>query len=125
MISSLISFGCISCGNDEEDDDDPNPITEYVGAWRCISPATYIGSTIVKEGNTLLISKEGEMIWTNLGHNAIMHALGDGWADITYKKKSYRAEMYVRNNYLTINVNGDVNLKEKDFPFDGVYEKVE
>ena len=67
------------------------------------------------------------MTWTintPLTYNAKMHALGDDWADITYKGKTYRAEIYVRNNNLTINVNGDVNLKEKDFPFDGTYEKI-
>lgn len=122
IITSLISFGCISCSSDDED-----PITEYEGVWRCTNPATYEKSTIVKEGNTLLITSSGEMTWTmttNLRYNAMMKALGDDWAEITYNGKTYRAEMYVRNNYLTINVNGDVNLKEKDFPFDGVYENV-
>ena len=120
MLSSLISFGCISCGSDDED-----PITEYVGVWRCTSPATYVNNTIVKKGNNLLITSAGEMTWTmstSLKYNATMKALGDDWADITYNGKTYRAEIYVRNNSLTINVNGDVNLKEKDFPFDGVYE---
>ena len=66
------------------------------------------------------------MTWTlpdNSKYNAKMRALGDGWADITYNGKTYyKAEVYVSNNNLFINVNGAASLKVKDFPFDGSYK---
>jgi hypothetical protein len=112
-----------SCGSD----DDENTINEYVGVWKCTIPATYVKSTLVTKGTTLHITSSGNMTWTistGKRYDATMKALGDGWVDITYNGKTYnRAEMYVRNNSLTINVNGNANLKVKDFPFDGVYEK--
>lgn len=112
-----------SCGSD----DDENTINEYVGVWKCTIPATYVKSTLVTKGTTLHITSSGNMTWTistGKRYDATMKALGDGWVDITYNGKTYdKAEMYVRNNSLTINVNGNANLKVKDFPFDGVYEK--
>lgn len=112
-----------SCGSDDED----NSINEYVGVWKCTSPATYVKSTLIPKGATLHITSSGNMTWTistSQRYDATMKALGDGWVDITYNGKTYdKAEMYVRNNSLTINVNGNANLKVKDFPFDGVYEK--
>ena len=112
-----------SCGNDDED----NSVNEYAGVWKCTSPATYVKSTLVTKGTTLHITSSGNMTWTistGKRYDATMKALGDGWVDITYNGKTYdKAEMYVRNNSLTINVNGNANLKVKDFPFDGVYEK--
>ena len=68
------------------------------------------------------------MTWTmsdESKYKATMRDLGDDWADITYNGKTYRAEIYVRNNILHINVNGDANLKVKDFPFDGSYIKID
>jgi hypothetical protein len=111
-----------SCGNDDED----NSVNEYAGVWKCTSPATYVKSTLITKGATLHITSSGNMTWTistSQKYDATMKALGDGWVDITYNGKTYRAEMYVRGNTLHINVNGDVNLIVKDFPFDGVYEK--
>ena len=112
-----------SCGSD----DDENTINEYVGVWKCTIPATYVKSTLVTKGTTLHITSSGNMTWpisTGKRYDATMKALGDGWVDITYNGKTYdKAEMYVRNNSLTINVNGNAKLKVKDFPFDGVYEK--
>ena len=112
-----------SCGSDDED----NNVNEYAGVWKCTIPAAYVKSTLVTKGATLHITSSGNMTWTistGKKYNATMRALGDGWVDITYNGKTYiRAEMYVRNNSLTINVNGNANLKVKDFPFDGVYEK--
>ena len=111
-----------SCGSDDED----NSVNEYAGVWKCTIPASHVKSTLVKNGTTLNITSSGDMTWTistSQSYKATMKALGDGWVDITYNGKTYRAEMYVRNNSLHINVNGDVNLKVKDFPFDGVYEK--
>ena len=115
-----------SCGSDD-DDDNNTAITEYVGTWNCTSPATYRSSTIVTEGTTLQIATSGDMKWVlpkGSTYNATMHALGDDWANITYNGKTYKAEIYVRSNSLTINVNGDANLTVKDFPFDGTYIKV-
>ena len=113
---------------DSDDDNSNNAIGEYVGTWRCQSPATHRKSTIVEEGTILLITSSGNMTWTMSDGNtyhATMHALGDDWADITYNKKTYRAEIYVFNdNRLEINVNGDAKLTVKDFPFDGGYQKV-
>lgn len=112
---------------DSDDDNSNDAIVEYVGTWKCQSPATYRNSTIVEEGTILVITSSGNMTWTmadGTTYNATMRALGDDWADITYNKKTYRAEIYVINNRLEINVNGDVNLKVKDFPFDGGYQKV-
>lgn len=124
MITSVISISFISCSSD---DDNNSEIVEYVGKWSCTNPATYVKSTIVKLGTILLITSSGDMTWTmpdGSKYNARMRALGDDWADITYNGKTYRAEIYVTNNYLNINVNGDANLKVKDFPFDGSYKKV-
>lgn len=112
-----------SCGSDDED----NSINEYVGVWKCTSPATYVKSTLIPKGATLHITSSGNMTWTistSQRYDATMKALGDDWVEITYNGKTYdKAEMYVRNNSLTINVNGNAKLKVKDFPFDGVYEK--
>lgn len=112
-----------SCGSDDDD----NRVGEYAGTWRCTVPATYVKSTLVKKGTLLQITSSGNMTWIfsdDQRYNATMRALGDGWVDITYNGKTYgKAEMYVKGNYLTINVNGNANLKVKDFPFDGVYEK--
>ena len=120
-----MSFALISCGDD--DDDNNSAIAEYIGTWSCTNPATYHNSTIVTEGTILLITSSGDMTWTmpsGSKYNAKMHALGDDWADIIYNGKTYRAEIYVRNSSLTINVNGDASLKVKDFPFDGSYIKI-
>jgi len=114
-----------SCGSD--DNDNNTAITEYVGTWNCTSPATYRSSTIVTEGTTLQISTSGDMKWVlpeGGTYNATMCAIGDDWANITYNGKNYKAEIYVRSNSLTINVNGEANLTVKDFPFDGTYLKV-
>ncbi len=112
-----------SCGSDDED----NNVNEYAGVWKCTIPATYVKSTLVKDGTTLHITSSGNMTWTissSQKYDATMKALGDGWVEITYNGKTYdKVEMYVRNNSLTINVNGNAKLKVKDFPFDGVYEK--
>lgn len=124
MITSIICIGVTSCG---DDDDDNNAIVEYVGTWSCTSPASYWSGTIVTVGTTLQITSSGDMTWTmpnNNKYKATMRALGDDWAEITYNQKTYKAEIYVRGNELTINVNGDANLKVKDFPFDGDYKKV-
>ena len=115
-----------SCGSGDDDDNNTG-ITEYVGMWNCTSPATYRASTIVTEGTTLQIATSGDMKWVlpeGGTYNATMRTLGDDWADITYNCKIYKAEIYVRSNSLTINVNGDANLTVKDFPFDGTYIKV-
>ena len=126
MMTSLISVGFISCSSD--DDDSNSAIVEYVGKWSCTSPNTFNPSTIVTEGTILLITSSGDMTWTmsdESKYKATMRDLGDDWADITYNGKTYRAEIYVRNNILHINVNGDANLKVKDFPFDGSYIKID
>ena len=111
-----------SCGNDDDD-----TVKEYAGTWSCTLPASYVKSTLVKKGTLLQITSSGNMTWTfsdGKRYSATMQALGDGWVDITYNGKTYgKAEMYVKGNYLTINVNGNANLKVKDFPFDGIYEK--
>ncbi|MBO4721176.1 MAG: hypothetical protein J5658_15085 [Prevotella sp.] len=125
IMVSIVFGGFTSCSSN--DDDNNSAITEYSGTWSCTRPATYHTSTIVKEGTILLITSSGNMTWTmpdGNKYNATMRALGDDWADITYNGKTYRAEIYVRSNTLSINVNGDANLKTKDFPFDGDYEKV-
>ena len=113
-----------SCSSDDEDNEVAN---EYVGVWNCTYSASYVKSTIVKKGTTLQLTSSGNMTWTlpnGQKYDATMKTLGDGWVDVTYNGKTYsKAEMYVRDNSLTINVNGNANLKVKDFPFDGVYEK--
>lgn len=116
----------MSCGSDDENNGNSNTIGEYVGKWSCSSPS-YRNSTIVEKGTILLITASGDMTWTMAVGNkytATMRALGDDWADINYNGKTYRAEIYVNNNSLTINVNGNVDLKVKDFPFDGSYKRV-
>lgn len=123
MMVSVPSF--YSCNSD--DDSTNNAISEYTGTWKCTHPATYLTSTIVEKGTTLLITQSGNMTWTmsdGTTYNATMRALGDDWADITYKNKTYRAEIYVRFNSLTINANCDAKLIRKDFPFDGNYQEV-
>ena len=122
---TFLSVGFSSCSKDDEKSS--SAIVEYVGKWSCTSPATYQTSTIVTKGTILLITSSGDMTWTmsdGSKYNATMRALGDDWADITYNGKIYRAEIYVINSNLTINVNGNTNLKVKDFPFDGIYKKV-
>lgn len=123
MMASVSLF--YSCNSD--DDSSNNAISEYTGTWRCTHPATYLTSTIVEKGTTLLITQSGNMTWTmsdGTTYNATMRALGDDWADITYKKKTYKAEIFVRFNSLTINANCDAKLITKDFPFDGDYQEV-
>lgn len=125
MMVTMFSYAFVSCSSD--DDENNGAIAEYLGTWSCNRPATNYKSTIVKKGTVLLITSFGDMTWTlpnGSKYNASMHALGDDWADITYNGKTYRAEIYVSSNTLSINVNGDANLKTKDFPFDGDYEKV-
>ena len=126
LVVTLFSIGFVACGDD--DDDNAGAISEYVGTWSCTSPDSWESSTIVTEGTILLITSSGDMTWTlpdNSKYNAKMRALGDGWADITYNGKTYyKAEVYVSNNNLFINVNGAASLKVKDFPFDGSYIKV-
>ena len=116
-----------SCDSDD-DDSSNDAINEYVGTWKCRSPAAHWKNTIVKEGAILLITSSGNMTWTmsdGSTYNATMRALGDDWADITYNKKTYRAEIYVHGYSLEINVNGNADLPVKDFPFDGGYEKAD
>lgn len=129
MLTALMmvtfSFGLTSCGSD--DIDNGSAIAEYVGTWSCSYPDDFRPSTIVTKGTTLLITSSGNMTWTmseGKTYNATMRVLGDDWADITYNGKAYKAEMYVKSNSLTINVNGNANLTVKDFPFDGTYTKV-
>lgn len=125
MMVSVFCAGLVSCGGDDEQDN--GAILEYVGTWSCIYPATYQNSTIVTEGTILVITSSGDMSWTMSDGNryqAKMRALGNDWADISYNGKTYRAEIYVNGNTLTINVNGNVDLSVKDFPFDGTYVKV-
>ena len=126
VIMAIICCGVTACGGDD-DDSNNGAIVEYVGNWSCTTPATYQTSTIVTQGTTLLITSSGDMTWTmpeGSKYSAKMRALGDDWADITYNGKTYRTEIYVRNNTLRINANGDVSLKVKDFPFDGSYTKM-
>jgi len=126
VIMAIICCGLTACGGDD-DDSNNGAISEYVGSWSCTSPATYQTSTIVTKGTTLLITSSGDMTWTmpdGNRYNAKMRALGDDWADITYKGKTYRAEIYVSNNKLWINVNGNRELTVKDFPFDGGYSRL-
>ena len=126
VIMAFLCAGFVSCGGDD-DDVNNSELVQYIGTWNCTSPATYRTSTIVTEGASLLITSSGNMTWTmsdGSKYNATMRALGDDWADITYSGKTYRAEIYIRGNYLTINVNGFTELLVKDFPFDGTYEKV-
>ena len=124
---ALVSLCTISCGGDDDDYDGGSAIAEYVGTWSCTYPDDFRSSTIVTEGTTLVITSSGNMTWTmseERNYNATMRALGDGWVKISYNGKTYTAEMYVSGNSLTINVNGDVNLTVKDFPFDGTYTRV-
>ena len=110
-----------SCDSDD-DDSSNHAIDEYVGTWKCRSPATHRKNTIVKEGTILLITSSGNMP-DGTTYNATMRALGEAWADITYNKKTYGGEIYVFGNSLEINVNGNADLLVKDFPFDGGYDK--
>lgn len=121
----VMSVGFTSCSSNDEDNN--NAIAEYVGTWICTYPETHQTATVVTEGTPLIITSSGDMAWTlpdGSRYNARMRALGDSWADITYNGITYRAEIYVRDNILVINVNGNTYLKEKDFPFDGTYEKM-
>lgn len=124
MLAVLIMPMLASCGSDD-DDVNNSAIAEYIGKWSCTYPETYMSSTIVEEGTILVITSSGDMTWTMSNgskYNATMRALGDGWADITYNGKTYRAEIYVKGNFLTINVNNGETVK--DFPFDGSYRNV-
>jgi len=116
----------VACGGDDDNNGNNSAIAEYSGSWNCTSPATYQKSTIVTEGTNLLITSSGGMTWTmpdGTKYSATMRALGDDFADITYNGKTYNTEIYVKNKVLTINANGNANLKVKDFPFDGRYER--
>lgn len=113
---------------DSDDDSSNHAIDEYVGTWKCRSPATHWKNTIVKEGTILMITSSGNMTWTMLDgttYNGSMRVSGEAWANITYNKKTYGGEIYVHGYSLEINVNGNVDLPVKDFPFDGGYEKVD
>lgn len=108
-------------------DGDNISMSEYAGTWKCTSPKSSRTATIVTTGTILEISSSGNAIWTlpdNTKYSALMRNRGDDWVVITYNGKSYTAEMYVRSNDLTINANGNENLEVKDFPFDGIYEKI-
>ncbi len=121
IIMVFLFISIISCGND----DNNKALEEYVGTWICTSPSGR-PYTLVEKGTTLVISSTGDMTWTMSDgkvYNAKVNAKGDGFADITYNGKTYEAEMYVRSSSLAINVNGNNDLKVKDFPFDGSYKK--
>ena len=117
----------VACSSDDGGKTHDANIGEYAGKWVCSSPASYISSTIVAEGTILVITASGNMTWTmpdNTKYSATLRALGDDWGDITYNGKTYRTEIYVRGTVLHINTNGFSDLKVKDFPFDGSYQKV-
>jgi len=123
LMAVLVSVSFAACS---DEDDNSGAIDNYVGTWICSSPASYISSTLVTAGTSLSITSSGEMTWTipqGGTYTATMKALGDDWANITYKGKTYSVEIYVSNNTLYINANGAESLKVKDFPFDGSYER--
>lgn len=123
MLSIAVAFS--SCSND--DDTQNENILPYVGKWVCSYPSTNHLKSI-PEGTVLTISRNGSMEWITPSketYKATMRALGDDWAEFSYNGKVYKnVEIYIiGSSTLHINANGFVDLKVKDFPFDGSYSK--